>query len=338
MAEYEVFEAGDLALQSGATLPDAKLAYRTHGTLNAARDNVVVFPTRVGGTHVDNDYLIGPGRALDPERYFIVVPNMLGNGLSSSPSNTPPPFDRMRFPAISHMDNVALQHRLLTRRFGIERIALAVGFSMGGQQAYHWAALHPRMVERLAPICTLARSAPHTIVFLEGLKVTIKTDAAWRGGDYDVQPERGLRALGRVWAGWGLSQAFFREHRYRAMGFESLDDFLDRFWETRFLGRDANDMLAMFATWQRSDVAANALYDFDLARALGAIRARALVMPGWTDLYFPPEDNEDEARMIPNGKFRVIRSIFGHQAGGGANPDDVDFIDEGLKDLLEDRV
>ena len=338
MADYDVFDAGDFTLQSGQTLPDAKLAYKTHGTLSASKDNVVVFPTRVGGTHSDNMYLIGVGRVLDPDRYFIVVPNILGNGLSSSPSNTPPPHDRVRFPAVSHVDNVTLQHRLVTEVFGVEQIALAVGFSMGGQQAYHWAALHPDMVERLAPICTLAKSAPHTIVFLEGLKAAIMADAAWAGGDYEVQPDLALRTLGRVWAGWGLSQAFYRERRYEAMGFESLDDFLDRFWEPRFIERDANNMLAMFATWRCSDISANALYDGDIKKALGAIKARTLVMPSWTDLYFPPEDNENEARMIPGGKYRVIPSVFGHQAGGGANPDDVEFIDQGLKDLLEDRV
>ena len=118
--DYEVFEAGDVRLHSGETLADARLAYATHGTLNAAGDNAIVFATRVGGTHADNGYLVGPGHALDPDRWFIVVPNQLGNGLSSSPSNTPAPQDRARFPVINHHDNSALQHRLMTEVFGVE--------------------------------------------------------------------------------------------------------------------------------------------------------------------------------------------------------------------------
>ena len=144
--DYEIFEAGDVRLHSGETLPDARLAYATHGNLNAAKDNAIVMCTRVGGTHADNGYLIGPGHALDPGRWFIVIPNQLGNGLSSSPSNTPAPRDRARFPAINHHDNAALQHRLITEVFGVERLAMAVGFSMGGQQAYHLAVDFPDAV------------------------------------------------------------------------------------------------------------------------------------------------------------------------------------------------
>ena len=91
MVDYEVFDLGDVRLRMGATLRDAKLAYKTYGELNQDRSNAVVYPTWYSGQHYDNEWLIGEGMALDPARYFIIVPNMLGNGLSSSPSNTPPP-------------------------------------------------------------------------------------------------------------------------------------------------------------------------------------------------------------------------------------------------------
>ncbi|GAC1452828.1 MAG: hypothetical protein PVSMB8_11960 [Vulcanimicrobiaceae bacterium] len=125
--DYEIFDLGNVRLQRGATLRDAKLAYKTYGELNAAKDNVVVYPTWYSGQHYDNEWLIGPGRALDPARYFIVVPNMLGNGLSSSPSNTPEPYDGPRFPHVTAYDNVMLQHRLIVERFGIEHVRLVTG-------------------------------------------------------------------------------------------------------------------------------------------------------------------------------------------------------------------
>lgn len=337
-ADHEIFEAGDIVLQSGVTLADARLAYATHGTLNAARDNAVVFATRVGGTHADNGYLIGPGHALDPERWFIVVPNQLGNGLSSSPSNTAPPHDRARFPAITHHDNAALQHRLMTEVFGVERIALAVGFSMGGQQAYHWAVDFPSSVARLAAICCTARTTPHTAVFVEGLKAALTADATWNGGDYEAEPRAGFNALARVWAGWALSQAFYRERRFEAMGFATVDDFLTGFWEARYEAANANNLLSMLATWRVSDVSATAAHDGDLAAALGAITAKTIVMPGLTDLYFPPEDNQIEAAMIAGADCRAIPSVYGHLAGGGANPDDVAFIDAALHELLETKA
>lgn len=129
--DYSIFEAGDVALQCGATLPRCRLAYATHGTLSPARDNVIVYPTRYAGTHAENMYLVGSGMALDPDKYFIVIPNMLGNGISSSPSNQPAPLNGPSFPATSQYDNVVLQERMLREVFGIERIALALGWSMG---------------------------------------------------------------------------------------------------------------------------------------------------------------------------------------------------------------
>lgn len=134
---YETFELGDVPLQSGLTLRNAQLAYKTYGRLDTSRHNVIVYPTSYGAQHTETEWLIRPGRALDPERYFIIIPNMFGNGLSSSPSNVGPPHDRGRFPGVTLADNVRMQYRLLTERLGVERIALVYGWSMGGQQAYH---------------------------------------------------------------------------------------------------------------------------------------------------------------------------------------------------------
>lgn len=194
--DYEIFDLGNVTLSRGATLRDAKLAYKTFGKLNADKSNVIVYPTWYSGQHYDNEWLIGEGMALDPATYFIIVPNMLGNGLSSSPSNTPQPYDRARFPHVTLYDNVTLQHRLVTEKFGISKVKLAVGWSMGAQQAYQWGALYPDMVERIAPFCGSAKTAPHNFVFLEGVKAALTCDAAWHNGWYEKPPTKGLRAVG----------------------------------------------------------------------------------------------------------------------------------------------
>ena len=194
-ADYETFDLGDFPLLSGEVLRSASLAYQTHGELNTARDNVIVYPTWYAGRHTNNAGSIGEDLALDPSRYFIVVPDQFGNGLSSSPSNNPAPQDRMRFPLVHPYDNVQAQHRLLTERYGIDRIKLVVGFSMSGQQAFHWGALYPDMVERIAPICGSAKTAVHNFVFLEGIKAALTADCAWAGGEYTSPPVAGLRAV-----------------------------------------------------------------------------------------------------------------------------------------------
>ena len=338
MMDYEVFSAGDVKLQRGATLRDCKLAYKTFGKLNAARDNVIVYPTWYSGQHYDNEWLIGEGMALDPDKHFIIIPNMLGNGLSSSPGNMPAPYDRARFPNITLCDNVRLQHRLITEVFGIERIKLVVGWSMGAQQTYQWGCLFPDMVERIAPFCGSARTAPHNFVFLEGVKAALTADDAWANGWYEKPPTKGLRAVGRVYAGWGLSQPFYMQELWRQMGYSSLEDFLVAFWEGFFLPKDANNLLAMLWTWQNGDISDNELYGGDFAKALGAIKARAVVMPGEMDLYFPVVDNMREVEKMPNARCVPIPGVWGHFAGGGANPVDTGFIDEQLKQLLASPV
>jgi homoserine O-acetyltransferase len=143
--------------------------------------------------------------------------------------------------------------------------------------------------------------------------------------------------MGRVYAGWALSQAFYREGLYRTMGYESIEDFLVRDWEASFLRRDASNLLSMIETWKRSDISDNDIYRGDLDRALGAIRARTLIMPGSTDLYFTAEDSQREAGRIPNALFRPIPSIWGHRAGNPLkNPDDERFIAAAVNHLLSE--
>lgn len=336
MSDYEIFELGDVVLQSAATLRGATLAYKTYGKLNARKDNVIVYPTWYSGQHVNNEWLIGRGMALDPEKYFIIIPNMLGNGLSSSPSNTPPPYDRARFPYVTLYDNVTLQHRLVTEKFGIERVALVLGWSMGAQQTFQWGCLYPDMVERIVPFCGSAKTSRHNFVFLEGVKAALTADDAFQEGWYEKLPNKGLRAMARVYAGWGFSQAFYREQLdIKRMGYASLEDFLVGFWEGLFLVRDPNNLLAMLWTWQKGDISANPVFNGNFEKALAAIKAKAIVMPGQTDLYFPPEDSQYEVKHMPNAKFLPIPSIWGHFAGGpGTNPEDVKFLDNVLKELM----
>jgi homoserine O-acetyltransferase len=336
--DYEIYDLGDFELQSGATIRDAKLAYKTYGRLNEDKSNAIVYPTWYSGQHYDNEWLIGEGMTLDPAKQFIIIPNMFGNGLSSSPSNTPPPYDRARFPNVTFYDNIRAQHQLVTEHLGISRIPLVTGWSMGAGQSFQWAVSYPDMVERIAPFCGSARTSEHNIVFLEGVKAALTADAAWKHGWYDEQPWTGLRAVGRVYAGWGLSQAFYWHRVYKQMGYTSLEDFLVAFWEGFFLVKDANNLLTMLWTWQQGDVGKTPGFNGDTAAALASIKAKALVMPAAKDLYFPPEDEEWEVSQMKNAELRVIPGVWGHFAGGGANPVDTKYIDDALKELLGAEV
>jgi homoserine O-acetyltransferase len=333
-AAVEHFALGDVALESGEILRDARLAYATFGRLNAARDNVVLFPTYYTGTHRENARLVAPGRALDPAHLFVVMPNLFGNGVSSSPSNQRPQAGA-DFPVVTLFDNAICQKRLLEERLGVARVRLAFGWSMGAQQAYHFAALFPDRVANLLAVCGSAKTSAHNWVFLEGVKAALLADADFANGRYTRPPLRGLAAFGRVYAGWAYSQAFFRGGLYRRLGYESKEALLEG-WALDHQAWDANDLLAMLTTWQRADIGTNVVYGGDFARALASIEARAIVMPASTDLYFPPEDSAHEVAGLRNAELRVIESDFGHIAGGPDRvPEATAFIERALRDLLE---
>jgi len=333
--DYEIFDLGPLTLQRGLTLPKAHVAYKTYGTLAADKSNVILYPTSYGAHHTDIDWLIGSGRVLDPERYFIVIPNQFGNGLSSSPSNLAEPFGLGRNPVFTHWDNVQAQERLLRERFGITRLALVYGWSMGGQQALHWGALFPDRVSAICAVCTSARTSPHNTVFLEGIRAILTADGAWRDGRFVERPVRALRAFGRVYAGWAMSQAFYREALWSKIGFASLEDYLVRAWEGNFLRRHAEDLLSMIDTWTQSDISDNALYGGDLAKALAAIEARAIIMPSTTDLYFTVADSAAETKLMRQAELRPIESIWGHRAGNPIQePADEAILRQAVRELL----
>ncbi|MGC4086695.1 MAG: alpha/beta fold hydrolase [Polyangiaceae bacterium] len=330
MTEAALFELGRFPLASGATLPNARLVYKTYGVLAPDRSNVVLYPTSYGVQHSDIEWLIHPERVLDPSRYFVVIVNMFGNGLSTSPSH-----GVAGSWAVTHHDNVAAQLRLLRDVFGVERLALVYGWSMGAQQAYHWGVLHPDRVARIAALCGTARTREHNTVFLRSLQAALHADPCWDGARFVGTPERGLKAFARIYASWAASQAFYRERLYLKLGYEGLEDYLTRAWEPSYRRRNPLDLLAMLETWLACDVAHGPTHQGDLAAALASIRARTLVMPSSSDLYFTPEDCAADAASIPGAELRVIPSIWGHRAGNPyQNPEDMQFIRAAVAELL----
>ena len=332
----ETFALGDVALQSGETLVDARLVYRTMGALNEARDNVIVMPSYYTGSDEDNAKMIGPDRPLDPTQYFFVLPNMFGNGVSSSPSNAAPACRGADFPDVSVYDNIVCQHRLLRELWDVQQIRLVCGWSMGAQQTFEWGAHYPDMVGAILPWCGSAKTSPHNYVFLEGVKAALSADRVFAGGRYTEQPTEGLKAFGRVYAGWAYSQTFYRQATYRHLGFDTVEDLLVD-WENDHLTWDANNLLAMLRTWQHADISANDTYHGDFEAALRAITAKTIVMPAKTDLYFPPQDSYLEVAHMPNAQCRVIPSDWGHLAGSTVkerDPTSTEMIEAAIRELL----
>lgn len=325
------FELGNVSLQSGETLPDAWLTYATWGKLNAAGDNCILFPTYYTGTHDSNARLISTGRALDPDKWFIVVPNLIGNGQSISPSHGL----AGNFPQVSVYDNVVCQKHLLDA-LGVRSIRLALGWSMGALQSWHWAVLYPEMVKNLLPICGASRCWPYNRMFLQGVRAALQGDQTFAGGFYKSPPVAGLKAFGRAYAPWAYSAAFFREQRYREIGFDS-EEALLKDWEDDHLSWDANNLLAKLQTWESADVSAHPLFGGDLTKALSRVKARTILMPCDTDQYFTLEENRLEADLTAGAELRPIISSAGHCAGAPNRfKQETAMIENAICELLSD--
>ncbi|MET3805549.1 homoserine O-acetyltransferase [Nakamurella sp. UYEF19] len=330
--ESGTFELGDLAVERGGTIKDARLVWQTHGTLSPARDNVIVYPTSYSAQHDDLTWLIGPDQILDPERYFIVIVDMFSNGLSSGAADTPD------FPSVvTPGDNVEAQRRLLVEQFGVHKVAAVYGFSMGAIQAYHWAARFGDDVERIFVVCGSARTSRHNRVFLSGLLRTLEAAPEHLGnGRFSAEPIAALRAFAHIYAGWGLSQDFYRSELYEsALGYADLDSFLQVDWVESFGRNRAANLYAQAVTWSVADISDVPAHGGDLAAALRRITARVLLLPSDTDLYFRVADNEAELTHLTDAELRVIRGVWGHRAGNPRTvPDAFVFLQAAVRESL----
>ena len=332
--DHQIFELGDFVLESGVTLPNARISYVTHGRLNAEKSNLVLLPSFYLGDHHGYDFLIGEQNVLNPEEYFIVATDMFQNGLSSSPSNTPPPFNGPNFPTVAIRDNVVAVYRLLAEQFGVDHIVSVIGFSMGAQQAFQWAVSYPTFMDSVVGYCGSAVEHPHGVIRLEGYKSAIKADAAYNEGNYTEPPMVGLYAGGTHWAAWGTSQEWYRQREFERLGLNTLEE-VQSFYQQNFSSWDANDLIALATTWQNNNVGETPGFNGDHQQALRSIQAKVLYMPCETDMYFHIDALRYEAQFIPNVQFTPIPSLWGHLAGGGYAEEDAEFIRQAISDFLE---
>jgi len=334
--DRQAFTIEGFKLENGTVLPKAIVMYATYGKLNAARDNVILLPSHYMADSHGYEWLIGPDKALDPNKYFLVATELFGNGKSSSPSNTPEPFHGPRFPVTTIRDNVEATHRLLVEKFGVTHLRAVVGFSMGGQQAFQWAVSYPTFEDGVVVTSATAKTYPHGFVRLEGQIAAIDADPVFNGGNYTQQPTKGLEAFGMVWAAWLYSQDWWRLELWKqgAAPGTTFQSVVDRFHHNFIPGADANNLILQMRTWEHHDVGGTPGFGGDVERALRSIKVPVLYMPSQTDMYFPINDAKYEAQFIPHLTFAPIPSLWGHTAGAASNPADAKFLNDTIGRFL----
>jgi homoserine O-acetyltransferase len=315
-----------LTLESGAILPAVRVAYRTWGTLDAAGSNaVVVCHPLTGSADVDLwwEGLLGPGRALDPERDFIVCANVLGGCYGTTgPASPRPAGDRPwgpKFPAVTVRDMVRVQAALLDR-LGVRKIRLVIGGSLGGMQVLEWALIDPERVEAIAPVAVSGRHSAWCIGLSEAQRQALYADPNWRGGRYspEAPPVAGLAAARAVAVCTYRSRASFEERFGREIRKENeIEDAFAVESYLRHQGRklverfDANTYVTLTRAMDSHDVGrGRGSYE----EALGSIRQPALVVAIDSDVLYPPAEQKELARLIPGARLAWLRSPHGHDA------------------------
>ncbi len=331
---YDMFDLGDFELASGQILKNAQLAYSVHGQLNAQKDNAILFTIMFSGTSRNMAGYIGAGMALDPEKYCIILPNQLANGLSTSPHNAEGEQAMQNFPALSIADDVMAQHRLLTEKFGLTELQLVTGWSMGAQQTLEWAVRYPQMVKRAAPIAGTARCTPHNALYVDVFCEALTSDPAFNHGNYSSAHDctEGLKRLAHVFALMGVCPDFYKQEVWHRLGYDSKPAFIEKFWETWFAPMDPNALLAMARKWQEGDVSRHT--GNNLERALERITAQTYMIAFERDMFVPVSDMAHEQQHIPNSELKVIPSLMGHFAMLGLLEEDFAAINRLLVTLL----
>ncbi len=315
---HQTHALGDFKLESGEVIKDFSFSFVTHGTLNADKSNAVLVVTAIGGNHHRTDYLIGPGRAFDPSKYFIISTDAIGNGLTSSPS-TSKAQPKTQFPKFNMRDMVNSQHRLITEKFGIKKLVTVVGASMGGMQALQWAVSYPDMMDSIVPIIPLARTPAWTTGVLEMLRQNIMSDPRWNGGNYaaDAPPEQGMR----LWSGW-ISGVVVRTPAYQESLFPKSQDvigFLKKTQDAGWRRVDALDWVYQSWAYDQHDVGATPGFNGDYQRALKSIKAKTLILAGSIDLLNPEYEAMEAAKYISDVRYVAIneKRPMGHVSGAG---------------------
>jgi len=315
-------------------IKDFAISYVTHGTLNAQQSNAILMVTAISGNHHRLDFLIGPGKALDTSKYFIVATDAIGNGLTTSPSNSQAQ-PRMSFPRFAIRDMVTSQHKLMTEHLKVPHVLAVVGPSMGGMQALQWGVSQPDFMDSLVALVPLAKTPAWSVVVMEASRKAIMLDPAWNGGNYTTPPANGIR-LWRDILGFLAARAP-EMYRYQFPNQADVLPWLKTQEDAQIPLFDANDWIYQTWAYDAHDVGTTPGMNGDYVKALRAIKAKTLILAGQKDLLNPEWEPLEAARYIRDVRYVTIRpeAITGHASAGGLFPADVDFLNVEITSFLD---
>ena len=293
---------GDFKLESGAVIRDCHIGYRTYGQLDKKKDNGVLFLTWFGGTSQNIEEYAPPWHVIDTNRFYLIIADALGNGVSSSPSNSELQHGA-DFPAFSIRDMVNSQHEMLVKKMGIKHLQGIIGISMGGTQTFQWGISYPNFSERLIPIVGSPQPTSYDLIGYNIFCRIIETDTAYRHGKYKVNPVIPAAAM--------MLEFFLTtpDYKTRAM---SRDSFV--VWRHKVdtaAEPDWNDTYYQMHAIIGHDIARD--YDGSLKKAAERVNARMLIIVSRQDHLVNPVPAMAFAKFV-SAKLVVLNTDLGHQA------------------------
>ena len=289
--ELKFAELGDFRLESGEAIRDCRIGYRTFGKLNTEKSNAVLFPTWFGGTTENLVGYIAPGKLVNPEKYFVILADALGDGVSSSPSNSKRQ-PHMKFPAFAIRDMVNAEHQLVEKVLNIPHLRGVIGISMGGMQTFQWIVAYPGFMDRAIPIVGSPKLTSYDLLLWQAGIHAIEADANWKGGDYTSPPEAGLRTLADI-DGLAIETPSYRVRETKPEDFKK---FIEKSEHDTIHGFDANNWIRQASAMMGHDVSRP--FGGDMRKAAASVKARVLVIVGLQDHMVNPQPALAFARLL----------------------------------------
>lgn len=328
---HQTYSEGDFVLESGEVINDFSISFVTHGKLNESKSNAILMTSSYMGNHHRIDFLIGPGKALDTNKYFIICTDAIGNGLTTSPSNSKTQHG-MNFPKFSIRDMVESEYKLVTEHFGINHLVAVSGASMGGMQSLQWGASHPEFMDALIGLTPAGRCPAWTAAVMDTTIKAIMLDPNWDNGNYTSNPEQAVRLRTDI----SLLLAASTPDAVKEHFVDNPKDFLKTMKpaEDKQLSFDAND--SIYQAWAiiNHNLGDTPGFNGDYYKALKSIKAKTILMTAPLDILVPVDEAIEAARYIPNATYIQIPSNQGHFAATAKIPADVKFMNENIQAFL----
>ena len=295
---------GDFKLTSGDVIRDCRIGYRLFGHLSSDKSNAIIVPTWASGTTEQLKSNFGPGKLINSDKYFVIAIDALGNGISSSPSNsTLQP--RMSFPRFTLVDSVNTQHELVSRVLQLNHVKAVVGVSMGGMQTFQWLITYPDFMDLAIPIVGSPRLAAYDLLLWQSQVDAIMNDREWNNGNYTINPARAPEFE------FGALLLTTPDEYNKKMTREKILEELKKAKEAKGGGFDANDKIRQVQAMMALDISEG--FGSSLERAAARVKARVFVVVAKFDHVVTPGPALAFAKLI-NAKVLVLEGDCGHLA------------------------